>query len=186
MPQYSASLILIKHQDSRRPASWKDPEGTAIQARTRDEAVATLRGFLQTLSTVQNDPVQLHAMFAALAEQHSDCGSARKGGDLGQFDPGQMMACVRPWRDERTATPLTRGFAAASRSYRSRVFIAKQTFTKNGAWRLAELAPILAPRRPFEAATEALPVGGLSGVVDTDSGAPPETQSQRTRPHRTT
>lgn len=29
--------------------------------------------------------------FAALAKQESDCGSAKNGGDLGQFGPGQMM-----------------------------------------------------------------------------------------------
>ena len=29
--------------------------------------------------------------FAEIAQEHSDCGSARSGGDLGEFGEGQMM-----------------------------------------------------------------------------------------------
>lgn len=29
--------------------------------------------------------------FAEIAQEHSDCGSARSGGDLGEFGDGQMM-----------------------------------------------------------------------------------------------
>jgi NIMA-interacting peptidyl-prolyl cis-trans isomerase 1 len=36
---YQASHILVKHEGSRRKASWKDPEGAVIAGRTRAEAV---------------------------------------------------------------------------------------------------------------------------------------------------
>ncbi|CAN0028250.1 unnamed protein product [Scytosiphon promiscuus] len=34
--------------------------------------------------------------FAEIAQEHSDCGSARSGGDLGEFGDGQMM---QPFED---------------------------------------------------------------------------------------
>ena len=34
-----ASHLLVKHEGSRRKASWKDPEGAVISTRTRDQAV---------------------------------------------------------------------------------------------------------------------------------------------------
>lgn len=33
--------------------------------------------------------------FAEIAQEHSDCGSARSGGDLGEFGEGQMMKVRR-------------------------------------------------------------------------------------------
>ena len=35
--------------------------------------------------------IQAGGEFAALAKQHSTCPSGQKGGDLGQFGPGQMV-----------------------------------------------------------------------------------------------
>ncbi|RYR20270.1 hypothetical protein Ahy_B03g065372 [Arachis hypogaea] len=40
-----ASDILVKHQGSRRKASWKDPEGQVIKNTTRDSAVSQLKAF---------------------------------------------------------------------------------------------------------------------------------------------
>lgn len=40
--------------------------------------------------------------FAEIAQEHSDCGSARSGGDLGEFGEGQMMKVSRSQRSETT------------------------------------------------------------------------------------
>ena len=45
-----ASHILVKHEESRRCASWKDPEGKAIMARSKAQAVETLQGFLARIN----------------------------------------------------------------------------------------------------------------------------------------
>ncbi|XP_043698691.1 peptidyl-prolyl cis-trans isomerase Pin1-like [Telopea speciosissima] len=72
--QVRASHILIKHQGSRRKASWEDPEGRIIMNTTRDTAVSQLK-------TVRDD----------LTSRYSDCSSAKRGGDLGPFGRGQMQ-----------------------------------------------------------------------------------------------
>jgi len=35
-----ASHVLVKHADSRRPASWRDPEGAHIAKKARFERIA--------------------------------------------------------------------------------------------------------------------------------------------------
>lgn len=70
------SHLLVKHQGSRRPASWKDPEGRIIRKTTRDDAVAKLMQF-------KSDIESGRATLADLATQNSDCSSAKRGGDLG-------------------------------------------------------------------------------------------------------
>ncbi|KAM3393550.1 hypothetical protein ACQJBY_014335 [Aegilops geniculata] len=84
-----ASHILIKHEGSRRKASWKDPEGRVISATTRADAAARL-GDLRAQILAGS------ASFADLAAQHSDCSSARRGGDLGTFGRRQMQ---KPFED---------------------------------------------------------------------------------------
>jgi NIMA-interacting peptidyl-prolyl cis-trans isomerase 1 len=71
-----ASHILIKHEGSRRKASWKDPDGRVISATTRADAAARLLD-------LRNQILAGQANFADLAARHSDCSSARRGGDLG-------------------------------------------------------------------------------------------------------
>jgi NIMA-interacting peptidyl-prolyl cis-trans isomerase 1 len=67
-------------RESRRPSSWKEP----VITRSKDEALQKIQAFRQQLVSGQAD-------FVALASVESDCSSARRGGDLGKFGPGQMQ-----------------------------------------------------------------------------------------------
>ncbi|XP_042495402.1 peptidyl-prolyl cis-trans isomerase Pin1 [Macadamia integrifolia] len=82
--QVRASHILIKHQGSRRKASWKDPEGRVIMNTTRDSAVSQLKALREEIVTGK-------AKFDDIASRYSDCSSAKRGGDLGPFGKGQMQ-----------------------------------------------------------------------------------------------
>ncbi|BFZ05813.1 hypothetical protein BsWGS_08852 [Bradybaena similaris] len=76
----TCSHLLVKHRESRRPQNWKGEQIT----RTKEDALKLLNGYRSQI--VNNE-----ASFEELAEEHSDCSSARKGGDLGPFGPGQMQ-----------------------------------------------------------------------------------------------
>lgn len=80
-----ASHLLVKHKDVRRPSSWKEPQVT----RTKEEALTKIQQFHQQLTSGQAD-------FKTLASQESHCSSAKRGGDLGEFGPGQMQ---KPFED---------------------------------------------------------------------------------------
>ncbi|KIM33685.1 hypothetical protein M408DRAFT_14315 [Serendipita vermifera MAFF 305830] len=80
-----ASHLLVKHRDSRRASSWKEANIT----RTKEEAIQILKGYQ---AEIAGDP----AKFAALAQEHSDCSSHAKGGNLGWFSKGQMQ---KPFED---------------------------------------------------------------------------------------
>ncbi|KAG5241111.1 peptidyl-prolyl cis-trans isomerase Pin [Salix suchowensis] len=83
--QVRASHILIKHEGSRRKASWKDPDGRVIKNTTRDSAVSQLKA-------IREDIVSGKAKFEDVASRVSDCSSAKRGGDLGKpFGRGQMQ-----------------------------------------------------------------------------------------------
>lgn len=75
------SHILIKSNQSRRPRSWRSPDGIT---RTRDEAIAQLK---EEERKLLNNEVS----FSELASTESDCSSHDKGGDLGYFGKGQMQ-----------------------------------------------------------------------------------------------
>ncbi|WOL16769.1 hypothetical protein Cni_G25557 [Canna indica] len=82
--QVRASHILIKHEGSRRKASWKDPDGRIISATTRDDAV-------RQLLALRDSIVSGKERFQDIAARYSDCSSAKRGGDLGRFGRGQMQ-----------------------------------------------------------------------------------------------
>jgi len=71
--QISASHILLMYAGSERSSA----------SRSKDDARARIADIEKQL--------QGGADFAALAREHSDCGSAMGGGDLGGFGRGQMV-----------------------------------------------------------------------------------------------
>lgn len=71
--------ILIKHEGSRRPSSWRCPNISMTQS----EALAKSRALINQIHSLQD--------FVTLARKESDCSSAREGGDLGWFGRGKMQ-----------------------------------------------------------------------------------------------
>uniref|UniRef100_A0A8C3PV21 Peptidyl-prolyl cis-trans isomerase n=1 Tax=Chrysolophus pictus TaxID=9089 RepID=A0A8C3PV21_CHRPC len=72
------SHLLVKHNQSRRPSSWRQEKIT----RTKDEALELINGYIQKIKSGEED-------FESLASQFSDCSSAKAGGDLGAFGRGE-------------------------------------------------------------------------------------------------
>uniref|UniRef100_A0A915I825 Peptidyl-prolyl cis-trans isomerase n=1 Tax=Romanomermis culicivorax TaxID=13658 RepID=A0A915I825_ROMCU len=79
------SHILCKHKDSRRPSSWREEKIT----RTMDEALSLIKKY-------REDIVNEKKLFVQIAQQFSDCSSAKQGGDLGFFGHGKMQ---KPFED---------------------------------------------------------------------------------------
>ena len=79
-----ASHILAKHNQSRRPSSWKEANIT----RSKGEAMRMIKEFRARIVNGEE--------FAVIAKLESDCGSAKNGGDLGDFGRGQMQ---KPFED---------------------------------------------------------------------------------------
>ena len=71
--------ILIKHAGSRNPVSRRTGKQITI---SRAEAVQKLEKIRKTI-TASN--------FMQVAQENSDCGSHKSGGDLGLFGPGEMQ-----------------------------------------------------------------------------------------------
>lgn len=63
--------LLVKHRDSRRPASWREAKIT----RSKEEAMDIIQAHEQRIKSGQ-------ATLGDLAMSESDCSSARKKGDL--------------------------------------------------------------------------------------------------------
>jgi len=79
-----ASHILIKHNESRRLASWRDPDGKEIRHRSKAAAIKMLNEYRRLINSASED-------LASLAEQVSDCDTAKHGGDLGWFAANYMQ-----------------------------------------------------------------------------------------------
>ncbi|XP_038627228.1 LOW QUALITY PROTEIN: peptidyl-prolyl cis-trans isomerase NIMA-interacting 1 [Tachyglossus aculeatus] len=79
------SHLLVKHNQSRRPSSWRQEKIT----RSKDEALELINGYIQKIKSGEED-------FEVLASQFSDCNSAKARGDLGAFGRGQMQ---KPFED---------------------------------------------------------------------------------------
>lgn len=77
--------ILIKHNASRRPSSWKSERIT----RSKEQA-------MEKLATFREQIILNNSSFQQVASTESDCSSARNGGDLGHFSRGQMQ---KPFED---------------------------------------------------------------------------------------
>lgn len=83
--QVRCSHLLVKHQESRRPSSWREEKIT----RTKEEALELIKNYREQI-------VSGMATFEDLASKYSDCSSAKKGGDLGVFSRGAMQ---KPFED---------------------------------------------------------------------------------------
>ncbi|KAJ8264177.1 hypothetical protein GJAV_G00146080 [Gymnothorax javanicus] len=79
------SHLLVKHNQSRRPSSWREENIT----RSKEEALELIQQYLEKIKSGEEE-------FDSLASQFSDCSSARHGGDLGTFGRGQMQ---KPFED---------------------------------------------------------------------------------------
>ena len=77
--------ILIKHKDSRRPASHRQEKITI----TKEEAIKELKEIQARLEEDQEQKKK-HS-FEAIAKERSDCSSFKRGGDLGYFGRGEMQ-----------------------------------------------------------------------------------------------
>ena len=91
-----ASHLLVKHQGSRRPASWRDPDGQYIPKKTKEAARDELLAYREQIASGV-------VTFADLAAKVSDCSSAKHGGDLGFFGPGKMQKAFEVRRDASAA-----------------------------------------------------------------------------------
>ncbi|WAR30304.1 PIN1-like protein [Mya arenaria] len=85
MDKVQCSHLLVKHRESRRPASWRCDNITI----SKEEALEQLQEYRRQI-------VSGEKTFEDLASQFSDCSSAKRGGDLGPFGRGQMQ---KPFED---------------------------------------------------------------------------------------
>merc|ERR1712166_818886 len=85
MAEMSCRHLLIKHSGSRNPVSRRT--GASTSGVSPEDALAELMGYLEKI----NAEGGTEEVFAKYAEERSDCGSFKSGGDLGSFGPGAMQ-----------------------------------------------------------------------------------------------
>lgn len=77
--------LLAKHAHSRRPSSWRQERITCSES----EALEEIRAIRSQIFTAQ---AGVFEAFKLKAAERSDCSSAKRGGDLGFFGPGEMQS----------------------------------------------------------------------------------------------
>jgi NIMA-interacting peptidyl-prolyl cis-trans isomerase 1 len=85
--------LLLKHAQSRRPASWRQDPITITEAEALEEC-RHLR------AQIYADPRGIFEGLKAIAKVRSDCSSAKRDGDLGFFERGQMQSKMSAWSQE--------------------------------------------------------------------------------------
>jgi len=162
MSEVRASHLLVKHQGSRRPASWRDPDGAVITKRSKAAALDELEAYREQIESGA-------VTFADLAAKVSDCSSAKHGGDLGFFGPGKMQKAfeVRRNTPQRCSQPSVDSLSTNRLIW---FFPLNQKCRS----RLDAVSSLPDHRSPHHLSPQdgafALQVGEMSGVVDSDSG----------------
>ena len=160
MSEVRASHLLVKHQGSRRPASWRDPDGAVITKRSKAAALDELEAYREQIESGA-------VTFADLAAKVSDCSSAKHGGDLGFFGPGKMQKAfeVRRNTPQRCSQP-----SVDSLSTNRLIWF----FPLRPKVPFSSRPSVPDHRSPHHLSPQdgafALQVGEMSGVVDSDSG----------------
>ncbi|KAL6735167.1 PPIC-type PPIASE domain protein [Ancylostoma duodenale] len=95
LTQVRAAHLLVKHAGSRRPSSWRQDNIT----RSKEDARNILKDYIRQIRSSDNP----EATFRKLAQQFSDCSSAKRGGDLGMFGRRQMQ---KPFEDASFALDI--------------------------------------------------------------------------------